>query len=592
MLLVLFGTPSIKAQTASVPSKQVVLSPANNARNVNPDTHLEITFPTVPHPGTKGKIRIYDLKDNRLVDQLDMSIPAGPDENTTVRTATKPPYLQVPYPYISEKFTNANTKPGTPSAGATPTPDNFQLTIIGGFTDGFHFFPIIIHNNTATIYPHNNLLEYNKSYYVQVDPEVLTQNDPGFIGITGKTTWVFSTKKVPPPANKNELIVSTDGTGDFNTIQGALDFIPDNNTLPVTIIVKNGIYEEIVYFRNKTNISIVGEDRDKVIIKYANKETFNPHPANLSTNEAEGTFPSRRAAFTVDHSNKIHLVNLTIRTTSFGQAEGLLLNGSENICYNVLIGGSGDALQTNGSAYYAGCRIEGAGDVILGRGPTFLKDCEITSAGGAYMWIRNTAANHGNVFLDCTFKTAEGRETELARAPTNGGKGYPDCEAVLLNCKLAGVSAIGWGSIGGDVSNVHYWEYNSTHLNDAKPVDVSKRLPASRQLTMEKDAAIIANYSKPAYILKGWTPAMAPIILSQPESVIVKKGQALSFNVKVAAIPEANYQWFKDNRVISRAINPTLNIDKASANDNGNYHVLIKNQSGSVTSQAVKLTVN
>jgi hypothetical protein len=186
----------------------------------------------------------------------------------------------------------------------------------------------------------------------------------------------------------------------------------------------------------------------------------------------------------------------------------------------------------------------------------------------------------------------EGGETELARAPINGGKGYPDCEAVLLNCKLSGISVIGWGPIGGDVSNVHYWEYNSTNLLDAKPVDVSKRLPASRQLTMENDAAIIANYSKPAYILKDWTPAMIPIILSQPKSVTVKKGQIVNFNIKVAAIPDANYQWFKDNRVITGAINPTLSIEKASSNDIGNYHVLIKNQSGNVTSQSVKLTVN
>ncbi len=98
----------------------------------------------------------------------------------------------------------------------------------------------------------------------------------------------------------------------------------------------------------------------------------------------------------------------------------------------------------------------------------------------------------------------------MARAPANGGKGYPYCEAILLNCKLAGISPIGWGPVGGDTSNVHYWEYNSTNISDDKPVDVSRRHPASRQLTQAKDADIIANYSNPAYVLGGWTPSMSP----------------------------------------------------------------------------------
>ena len=191
---------------------------------------------------------------------------------------------------------------------------------------------MIIHDNTATIYPHNNLLEYGKTYYVQIDPGVLTLKDGSFRGNCGKTGWRFTTKKRPPPADSERLVVSADGTGDFNTVQGAIDFIPDYNPKRVTVFIKNGMYEEIVYFRNKTNITILGEDRDKVVVFYANNEVFNPHPVNIKTNEVPGTFPSRRAAFAVDHSSRIHLVNLTIKTTAYGQAEGLLLNGEENHC--------------------------------------------------------------------------------------------------------------------------------------------------------------------------------------------------------------------------------------------------------------------
>ena len=593
ILICLPGTLTICAQTSSAASNTIVFFPANKTRDINPDTHMIITFPSAPILGTTGMIRIYDMADNRLVDQLDMSIPAGPTDSTTLRSTPKPPYLQVPYEYISGKFTNANTKPGTPSGGALPTPNNYQLTIIGGFTDGFHFYPVIINDNTATIYPHNNLLEYNKTYYVQIDSGVLILNDNSFTGIKGKSGWVFTTKKLPPHANSERLIVSVDGTGDFNTVQGAIDFIPDYNPKPITIFIKNGVYEEIVYFRNKTNITILGEDRDKVIVKYANKETFNPHPSNISTNEVEGTFPSRRAAFSVDHSSRIHLVNLTIKTISErAQAEGLLLNGSENIVYNVSISGSGDALQSNGSVYYERCRIDGSGDIILGRGPAFFKDCELSSSGGPYMWIRNTSSNHGNVFVNCDFITTSGEEDPvIARSPTNGGKNYPYSEAVLLKCQLTGISPDGWGPIGGDKSNVHYWEYNSTNISDGKPVDVSHRHPASRQLTMENDSEIITNYSKPAYILGDWNPTMAPLILIQPESVMAKKGQEASFNVEVAAIPEASYQWFKNGKVITGATKAVLHFKNVSAIDEGNYSVTIKNRLGSVKSYDATLIV-
>jgi pectinesterase len=489
-------------QIASVESVKVFCFPANNAVNVNPDTHLELTFESAPALGNSGKIRIYDAADNRLVDMLDLSISPGPTAPTPSPSAV---YTLEPYEYASGRFTNANTKPGTPSGLAAPTPNNYQLTIIGGFTDGFHFYPVILHGNKATIYLHNNLLEYGKTYYGTIDPAVFAMKDTIFPGISGTAGWRFSTKKTPPPADSQRLVVDANGLGDFNTVQGAIDSIPNFNPARVTLYIKNGSYEEIVYFRNKTNITILGESRDGVVVFYKNNEVFNPHPVNLKTNEVPGTFPSRRAAFTVDHSRGIHLVNLTIKTTAYGQAEGLLLNGEEIIVSNVTIVGSGDALQSNGSAYFTDCRIIGDGDTILGRGPAFFNDCELSSI-GPFMWIRNTSANHGNVFVNCKFQARGDQGTVIAHAPTNGGKNYPSSEAVLLNCTLSGIDPVGWGPIGGDTSNIHYWEYDSTDAATGKTIDTSLRHPASRQLSKKEDAAIIANYSNPQYVLGGWNP--------------------------------------------------------------------------------------
>ena len=274
------------------------------------------------------------------------------------------------------------------------------------------------------------------------------------------------------------MVVATDGSGDFNTVQGAIDFTPDHDPKRITIFVKNGQYEEIVYFRNKDNLTIQGEDQAKTHVFYANAETLNPHPSNVATNEWPGTYPSRRAAFMADNSNNIDLVNFTAETLVYGQAEGLLINGKGDILSNMTVVGTGDGIQLNGSVYLVDTHFTGAGDSILGRGATFWDHCLINS-NGIYMWIRNTEASHGNVFLDCTFETLNGGSTALARAPVNGGRGYPNAEVVLINCKLAGITPEGWGPFGGDTSKMHLWEFNSTNLSDGKPVDVSQRAPIS-----------------------------------------------------------------------------------------------------------------
>ncbi|MEZ4951567.1 MAG: pectinesterase family protein, partial [Saprospiraceae bacterium] len=260
-LLVIFGLISIqlKAQTITGKPDPFIKFPAHHAQNVNPDVRLELTFQNTPTVNSQGEIRIYDRESGKLVDKLDMSIPAGPTERTT---APKPPYIENPYQYPVGNFTNANTKAGKSTVGAEPTPGNYQLSIIGGFTEGFHFYPIIVHDKKAIIQLHHNLLEYGKTYYVEIDPTVFTLEGEKFEGVKGKDSWYFSTKKSAPNLERGKLVVAPDGSGDFNTVQGALDFVPDFSENRISIFVKNGVYEEIVYFRNKKNISIIGEDRE------------------------------------------------------------------------------------------------------------------------------------------------------------------------------------------------------------------------------------------------------------------------------------------------------------------------------------------
>lgn len=72
-------------------SQQTTLRfPADKAKEVNPDTHLVLTFPSEPTLGNSGQIRIYDAADDRLVDLLDLSIPPGP--TAFVKAPASPPY--------------------------------------------------------------------------------------------------------------------------------------------------------------------------------------------------------------------------------------------------------------------------------------------------------------------------------------------------------------------------------------------------------------------------------------------------------------------------------------------------------------------
>jgi len=470
----------------------------------------------------------------------------------------------------------------------------YQKNYIGGQTeaDAYHFYPVLIRENTAVISLHNNRLAYAKTYYVQIDPEVFAFGDGNFQGILDKKEWSFSTKTSPPSPELDWLVVSPDGTGDFNTVQGAIDFIPEQNPKRKTIFIENGRYEEIVYFRNKENVTFLGKDQEKVLICYANNGVFNNRIMSPDPALAHG-YHNLRAVFAMNNSNGIHLVNFTIRSLGEkpAQAEALLVKGEQIIVSHINIEGSGDALQATGNIYINKSKIQGFGDNVLGYGAVFFKDCDFVSTYGPHMWIRNSEANHGNVCVNCSFRTIGDVETDIARTNDNHGSGYPYCEAVLINCSLEGVRPRGWSVSGQGISNIHYWEYNSTNLDDGKLVDVSDRDSISRQLTLEKDAELIKNYKNPSYVLAGWSPTMAPMILSQPASLAVNKNEKASFSVKVAAIPEASYQWFKDGRPLMGATRPSLKIDDVKRKDHGTYWVLVTNNSGSTNSEKVNLKV-
>ncbi|HSY43792.1 MAG TPA: immunoglobulin domain-containing protein [Candidatus Acidoferrum sp.] len=87
-----------------------------------------------------------------------------------------------------------------------------------------------------------------------------------------------------------------------------------------------------------------------------------------------------------------------------------------------------------------------------------------------------------------------------------------------------------------------------------------------------------------------------PIIISQPQSLIVSNGLSGSFPVTATGTPPLFYQWQKnginltDGGNISGSTTANLYLNTTSSNDLASYSVVIENAYGSVTSSVVILT--
>jgi pectin methylesterase-like acyl-CoA thioesterase len=444
------------------------LFPSDGATGVCPDTPLRLTFDGPVALGPGGRIRILDAADGSLVESIDVG--AGP------------------------------------------------LTREIGGLPGFRYHPVIVSGNQASVFP-SKPLGLGRTYEVAVDPGVfLSEGSP----LPSPSRWRFTTRSRLPAAGTTALVVAADGTGDFCTVQGALDFVPDGNTVPTTILIRPGLYTEIVHVSGKNSLTIRGEDRRRTVIAYANNQKFNggggnPYsPAGAPSGSRGRGSGYHRGVFFADRVDGLVLSDLTIRNTTpegGSQAEALILGSnrtpvSRAVVARVDLSSTQDTLQINGQAYVSDCRIEGDVDFLWGTGPCYFEGCELRAvrSGRYYTQIRNPATNHGYVFHRCTFDGAPGVSGNvLSRIEPIR---FPHSEVVLIDCVLTeAVDPAGWLLEGpGDPSGLHFWEYDSRDPS-GNPVGTGSRIAASRQLRLPEDAATIAAYADPVYVLGGgWDP--------------------------------------------------------------------------------------
>lgn len=196
-------------------------------------------------------------------------------------------------------------------------------------------------------------------------------------------------------------VVDSQGGGDFDTIQAAVDASPDGSECPITIYIKNGVYEEkLVVPKEKRHLHLIGESRDGVIITYSD----NAHTLG-DDGQPIGTF---RSSSTYFHGDDFTAEHLTIRNASgqgTGQAVAVFVTGDRAVFRHVTMLGFQDTLYTGESRqYYEDCRIEGDVDFIFGPACAVFQSCVIHSKRkGSYLTAASTPEqqHYGYVFLDC-----------------------------------------------------------------------------------------------------------------------------------------------------------------------------------------------
>lgn len=213
---------------------------------------------------------------------------------------------------------------------------------------------------------------------------------------------VFCLFLVQVKAQGYDFIVAKDGSGNFKTVQEAIDAVPDFRKNVTTIYIKNGTYKEkLVLPSSKTAVKFIGEDVKKTILTYddyaSKKNRFG---------EEIGTTGS--TSFYV-FGDDFMAENITFENSAgpVGQAVAVRIDGDKVMFKNCRFLGFQDTLYPHGEKsrqYYKDCYIEGTTDFIFGWSTAVFDNCEIyCKEGGSYVTAASTleGSPYGFVFLNC-----------------------------------------------------------------------------------------------------------------------------------------------------------------------------------------------
>lgn len=281
------------------------------------------------------------------------------------------------------------------------------------------------------------------------------------------------------------IVVSKDGTGNFTTVQQAIDAVENNVFTRTKILIKAGIYKEkITIPAEKGPLILEGENSERTIITY---DDF------ASRKNAEGKeIGTTNSATVFIYSNQFTAKNISFENSSgrVGQAVAVLTAGDRMIFENCRFLGNQDTLYLKGVQdspdktrpsrnYFKNCCIEGTTDYIFGAGTAVFEDCIIYSKETAsYITAASTPQENefGFVFINSEI-VGNAKENSVYL----GRPWRPFAKTVFVDCEInATIKPEGWHnwSKPDAEKTTFYAELNSK----GSGADASKRVFWSYQL--------------------------------------------------------------------------------------------------------------
>ena len=313
--------------------------------------------------------------------------------------------------------------------------------------------------------------EASKQLFVWVAPNTVPalpkgREDNTHLNVRGAATvaWLAVQeviKVVPalkPYVRHYDFVVAKDGSGDFLSVQEAINAVPDfRKNVRTTILVKRGVYKEkIVIPASKINLSLIGEDGSVL--------SYDDYADKLNCfGEKTGTSGSASCYI---YAPDFYAENLTFENTSgpVGQAVACFVSADRAYFKHCRFLGWQDTLYTYGKGcrqYYEDCYIEGTVDFIFGWSTAVFNRCHIHSKTKGYVTAPSTdqGQKYGYVFYDCRLTADEGVTGVYLSRPWR-----PYAQAVFVRCDLGGhIMPAGWNNWG-NVENektAFYAEYQS-----------------------------------------------------------------------------------------------------------------------------------
>jgi pectinesterase len=275
------------------------------------------------------------------------------------------------------------------------------------------------------------------------------------LGATLGLAALAAQAQVAPPTGP--LVVAADGSGQFRTVQAAIDAVPNQSAVPVVILLKKGTYhEKVVVPTLKTHLVLRGDDAASTIITYSDHSGAN----GISTPTSYSVLV-QASDFTAENVTFENAAGYTA-----GQAVALHVEGDRAIFRHCRMVGNQDVLfLAAGSSrqYFQDCYIEGTTDFIFGASTGVFDHCAIKSKKNSFVTAASTPEGqaYGFVFLDCQLTA----DTTLAQKVYLGRPWRPYARVAYLRCNLgAHIVPAGWENWRNpeNEKTATYVEYRST----------------------------------------------------------------------------------------------------------------------------------